>query len=120
MVRLGGSSARAVLPFLKRPPRIPDPGQYVDLRAEDGSWRTGFRAISDPSTDRRGKVVIWVATEDECREARREGRGAVGLPWPTERMRLTSDRLPWQLPRPAPPAPPEWAERPWWRRVRGA
>ena len=81
----------------KRPPRIPDPGQHVDLRAEDGLWRKGFRAISEPWTAQTGEVVISVATEDEYRVAGREGRSAVGVPWPTGRMRLASPRLPWQL-----------------------
>ncbi len=143
MVRLGGSPTRAGVPLLKRPPRIPDPGQCVDLRMEDDSWRKGFRALSEPSTDRRGVVVIWVATEDECREAQREGRSAVGMPWPTERMRLSPARLPWQLSYPAssraretPAQEPagtgpgaraapggegaqEGAQRPWWWRMFG-
>jgi hypothetical protein len=93
MVRLGGSA----LTLLKRTPRIPDPGQHVDLRTDDGSWRSGFRALSEPWTADTGEVMIWVATEDECRAAGREGRSAVGVPWPTLRMRLTSPRPPWQL-----------------------
>jgi hypothetical protein len=68
-----------------------------DLRTEDGTWRKGFRALSEPSTADTGEVMIWVATEDEYRAAGREGRSAVGVPWPTERMRLTSPRLPWSL-----------------------
>ena len=97
MVRLGGSAQRSGLSLLKRPPRIPDPGQHVDLHTEDGAWRKGFRALSEPWTADTGEVMIWVATEDEYRAARREGRSAVGVPWPTERMRLTSPRLPWSL-----------------------
>ena len=96
MVLVGGSALRGI-PLLKRPPRIPDPGQHVDLRVEDGSWRKGFRALSEPWTAHTGEVMIWVATEDEYRAAGREGRSAVGVPWPTERMRLASSRLPWQL-----------------------
>jgi hypothetical protein len=97
VVRLGGSAQRSGLPLLKRTPRIPDPGQHVDRRTEDGTWRKGFRALSEPWTADTGEVMIWVATEDEYRAAGREGRSAVGVAWPTERMRLTSSRLPWSL-----------------------
>ena len=97
MVRLGGSAQWSGLPLLKRTPRIPDPGQHVDLRTEDGSWRKGFRALSEPWTAETGEVMVWVATEDEYRAAGREGRSAVGVPWPTERMRLSSPHLPWRL-----------------------
>jgi hypothetical protein len=103
MVRLGGLAVRRGLPLLKGPPRVPDPGQHVDLRMEDGSWRRGFRAVSEPSTSEWGEVVVWVATEDEYRAARGEGRSAVGVPWPTERMVVSSSGPPWQLLHPAPP-----------------
>jgi hypothetical protein len=96
MVRLGGSARRAMLPLLRRPPRIPDPGQHVDVRLEDGSWRRGFRAISEPSTAETGDVVIWVCTEDEYRDARWEDREPVGVPWPVKRMRPSSSQ-PWRL-----------------------
>jgi hypothetical protein len=76
---------------------IPDPGQHVDLRTENGAWRKGFRALSEPWTADTGEVMIWVATEHEYRAAGREGRSVLGVPWPTERMRLTSPRLPWSL-----------------------
>jgi DNA-binding PadR family transcriptional regulator len=104
-------------PLLKRSPRVPNPGQHVDLHTEDGSWRKGFRALSEPWTAETGEVVIWVATEDEYRAAGSEGRRAVGVPWPTERMVVSSPRLPWQLPHPSPPQPLGGAWRPWWRRV---
>ena len=84
---------------MKRPPRVPDPGQHVDLRAEDGSWRRGFRALSGPWTADTGEAMILVATEDEYRTASREDRSAVGVPWPAGRMRLASSRLPWHLSR---------------------
>jgi hypothetical protein len=104
-------------PLLKRSLRVPNPGQHVNLHSEDGSWRKGFRALSEPWTVETGEVVIWVATEDEYRAAGSEGRRAVGVPWPTERMVVSSPRLPWQLPHPSPPQPLEGAWRPWWRRV---
>jgi peptidoglycan/LPS O-acetylase OafA/YrhL len=84
--RLGSSAVRPRRPPSKRPPRVPDPGQYVNLHTEDGSWRKGFRALSEPWTAETGEVVTWVATEDEYRAAGREGRSAIGVPWPTERM----------------------------------
>jgi len=84
-----------VLPLLRKPPRIPDQGQHVDLRLEDGSWRQGFRALSEPSTAETGDVV-WICTEDEYKKARWENREAVGVPWPLERMRLSSSQ-PWRL-----------------------
>src|SRR5829696_7531080 len=114
MTRLGGPAVRRRLPLLKSPPHVPDPGQHVDLRMEDGSWRRGFRAVSEPSTSEWGEVVVWVATEDEYRAARWEGRSAVGVPWPTERMVVSSSGLPWQLPYPAPPRSLEGARRRWW------
>ena len=73
VVRLGGSARRSELPLLKRMPRIPDPGEHVDLRTENGAWRQGFRALSDPGTADTGAVMIRVATEDEYRAAGREG-----------------------------------------------
>ena len=91
MARLGGPAVRRGLAlFLKGQPRVPDPGQHVELRMEDGSWRRGFRAVSEPSTTKLGEVVVWVATEDEYRAARGEGRSAIGVPWPTERMVVSS------------------------------
>jgi hypothetical protein len=85
------------LPFMRRPALIPDPGQMVDLRMEDGSWRQGFRALSEPSTAETGEVIIWVCTEDEYEEARREGRRAVGMTWPATRLRLSPSPHPWRL-----------------------
>ena len=60
-------------------------------------WREGFRALSGPWTSDTGEVVILVATEDEYRVAGREGRSAVGVPWPAGRMRLAYSRLPWRV-----------------------
>jgi hypothetical protein len=120
MVRLGGLAVRRGLPLLKGPPRVPDPGQHVELRMEDGSWRRGFRAVSEPSTTEWGEVVVWVATEDEYRAARWEGRSAVGVPWPTERMVVSSSGPPWQLLHPAPPRSIEGARRRSWTGERSA
>src|SRR4028119_1263425 len=59
-----------------RPPLVPDPGQQVDLLAENGRTLHGFRAVSVPLSHERGGVVVWVATEAEFRDAKREGRPA--------------------------------------------
>ena len=88
---------RARLPLRRRPARIPDPGEMVDLRMEDASWRHGFWALSEPSTAETGEVVIWVCTEDEYREAHREERRAVGMSWPAKRMRVSPSPQPWRL-----------------------
>src|SRR5215212_7408348 len=86
------------MPLMRRPPRIPDPGEMVDLRMEDASWRQGFRALSEPSTAETGEVIIWVCTEDEYREARRETRRAVGMTWPAKRMRVSLSPTPGAYP----------------------
>ena len=100
MVRLGGPTLRPRPYLLKRPSCVPDPGQHLDLRAEDDSWREGFGALSGPWTSDTGEVVVLVVTEDECRAAARDGRGAaVGVPWPAGRMRPASSRPPWRLSR---------------------
>ena len=88
---------RARLPLMRKPARIPDRGEMVDLRMEDASWRVGFRALSEPSTAETGEVIIWVCTEDEYREARWEGRRAVGMTWPVARMRVSPSPQPWRL-----------------------
>jgi hypothetical protein len=89
---------RPLLPLMRRPARIPDPGQMVDLQMEDGSWRQGFRALSEPSTAETGEVLIWVCTEDEYREALREERRAVGMPWSAKRMRVSPSPTPGAYP----------------------
>ena len=55
-----------------RPPLVPDPGQQVDLLAENGETLRGFRAVSGPLSYERGGVVVWVATEAEYRDSKRE------------------------------------------------
>jgi hypothetical protein len=62
MARLGSSAGLPGLPLLKRPALIPQPGEMVDLRMEDASWRQGFRALFAPSTAETGEVLIWVCT----------------------------------------------------------
>ena len=84
VIRLGDSARQSGLPLLKKIPRFPEPGQYVDLRTENGAWLQAFRALSKPwTTDAEGVMI---------RAAGREGRSAVGVPWSTERLRLTSPR----------------------------
>src|SRR5215208_5466478 len=89
---------RPLVPLMRRrPARIPDPGQMVDLQMEDASWREGFRALSEPSTAETGEVLIWVCTEDEYMEALREERRAVGMPWSAKRMRVSPSPPPLAL-----------------------
>ena len=75
-----------------RPPLVPDPGQPVELLAENGEILRGFRAVSGPLTYARGGVVVWVATEAEFRDAKREGRPAVSMPWPAAKVAVY---IPW-------------------------
>ena len=71
----------------KKPLLVPDPGQRVELLGAGSSPQSSrFRAISGPLTTDTGEVIVLVATEDEYQDAKREGRRAIGLPWPAERM----------------------------------
>jgi hypothetical protein len=73
-------------------PLVPDPGQRVELLMEDGSQRGGFRAVSGPLTAGTGEIVTLIATEEEWRNAGREGRRAVGIPWPVEQLEVLLPR----------------------------
>jgi hypothetical protein len=75
-----------------RPPLVPDPGQPVELLAENGETLEGFRAVTGPLTYERGGVVVWVATEVEYRDATRERRPAVSMPWPADKVTF---KVPW-------------------------
>ena len=79
-----------------RPPLVPDPGQPVELLAENGAVLRGFRAVSGPLTYERGGVVVWVATEAEFRDSKREGRPAVSMPWPAARVAVYVPWWRWQ------------------------
>lgn len=70
----------------RRPQVVPEPGQRVRLRTARGRWRGSYRALSEPFTDEGGVVVVRVADEEEYRSARREGRSAIGMPWPVRQM----------------------------------
>lgn len=116
-------SMRPTLPVTlsmrKQPLVVPDPGQRVRLRAGHGPWREGFRAVSEPHTAEAGEVVVWVATEGEYWDAMREGRRAVGIPWPVRQIRgilpIREEEL-----RPASGGTQEGAEpRSWWKKVFG-
>ena len=124
----------------KRPLVVPEPGQRVRLRAGRGPWRGSYRALSEPFTDERGVVVLRVAEEEEYRSATREGRHAIGMPWPVRQIAVILpsagadeetgelpavpqrfEKLPQQsagLSGPCPGAQ-EGTERPWWRRLFG-
>jgi hypothetical protein len=125
------------LTFLgKKPLLIPEPRQRVRLRAGRGPWRGNFRAVSEPYTDEAGEVVIRVARESEYQDALREGRRAIGMPWPVRQVEVASfpedgtktQELPQisrQEPERAEPHPStggarDGAEpRSWWRRMFG-
>jgi hypothetical protein len=70
----------------KRPLVVPEPGQRVRLRTARGRWRGSYWAVSEPYTDEEGVVVIRVAEEEEYRTAMREGRRAIGMPWPVRQV----------------------------------
>src|SRR4028119_1881781 len=88
-----------------RPPLVPDPGQQVDLLAENGQTLHGFRVRAHrapaprrarpgalPPAGGRGGVVVGGATEAEFRDAKREGRPAVSMPWPAGKVTV---HVPW-------------------------
>jgi hypothetical protein len=77
---------RSLVFFRRKPPLVPDPGQRVRLRTARGLWRGNFRAISGPHTTDDHQVVVWVAKEVEYRRAIRQGRRAIGMPWPVEQV----------------------------------
>ncbi len=116
----------------KRPLVVPEPGQRVRLRAGRGPWRGSYRAVSEPFTDQGGVVVLRVAEEEEYRMATREGRSAIGMPWPVRQMAVVSpsssaDAETGELPPvherfegPPQSTQEEGAEQPrssWWRRM---
>jgi hypothetical protein len=79
-----------------RPPLVPDPGQQVILLNEDGSTIEGFRAATGPISTETGAIIIRVATEQEYKDARREGRRAVSMAWPAERVEVFVPWYKWQ------------------------
>jgi hypothetical protein len=127
--------------FRRSPSLIPDPGQRVRLRTRHRLLEGGFRAISEPTTADTGEVVIWVTREEEYEASIREGRPAVGRPWPAKQMEVVlssleeageaSGRLPrsferarnkQEITRLLPPqnvVQQEGSERPRWRRLFG-
>jgi hypothetical protein len=136
---------RRTLSVRKRPLVVPEPGQRVRLRTARGRrWRGSSRAVSEPYTDAAGTVVLRVAEEEEYRAARREGRSAIGMPWPVGQMAVilppaSSEKATGELPtrrhqrlqkapqssvaapgpRPDGEEAQERSQRPWWRRVFG-
>ena len=81
--------------FRKKPPLVPEPGQRVRLRTRRRKrWRGSFRAVSHPYTDEGLGVVVRIAEEGEYREALREERRALGVPWPAHQIEvvLTSEK----------------------------
>jgi hypothetical protein len=81
-------------PLLRRPARVADPGEMVDLRVKGGSWRQGSETLCAHSITETGEVLIWICTE--YGEARWEDRRAVGIRWPAKRMRVSPSPRPWR------------------------
>jgi hypothetical protein len=79
-----------------RAPLVPDPGQQVILLNEDGSVIEGFRAVTGPISTDTGAIIIRVAIEQEFRDSRREGRRAVSMAWPAERVEVFVPWYKWQ------------------------
>jgi hypothetical protein len=79
--------------FGRKPSLIPDPGQRVRLRTRHRLLEGSFRAISVPTTADTGEVVIWVTTVEEYEASLREGRPAVGRPWPAKQMEVVLSPL---------------------------
>jgi hypothetical protein len=74
--------------FRRKPSLIPDPGQRVRLRTRHRLLQGSYRANSEPTTADTGEVVIWVTTEEEYETSIREGRPAMGRPWPAKQMEV--------------------------------
>lgn len=81
---------RATIVFFGEPHFTPKPGERVLLHVADGSWREGFRCISDPLIEDEERRV-WVATEEEYLLAQREGRKPAGDTWPIAQMVVADD-----------------------------
>jgi hypothetical protein len=80
----------------RKAPLVADPGQRVRLLiSDDGSRRDGFRAVSGPLTSETGEIVALIVTE-EYRDAKRESRRAVGIPWPVEQTEVLLPRRRWR------------------------
>jgi hypothetical protein len=61
----------------------------VRLPTARGQWRGSFRAVCKPYPDEEaGEVVVRVAKESEYQNAIREGRRAVGMPWPVRQVEV--------------------------------
>ena len=75
---------------------MPDPGQQVLLVNEDGSRIEGFRTVTGPISTEMGGIIIRVAIEQEFKDARREGRRAVSMAWPAERVEVFVPWYKWQ------------------------
>lgn len=82
--------------------RVPEIGEHVEVRVEDGSWRRGYRAVTGPTDvreipeehlraagvdPREGGTVVWITDEERWRAAAEAGRVPDGMPWPVEQLR---------------------------------
>ncbi len=84
------------------PPMVPEPGQQVRLLGWGTTGRGEVRAISEPYTNARGEVVVRVTEEREYQDALREGRRAIGIPWPVKDMVVVLPSEPIDAPETAP------------------
>ena len=96
LVETGDAIGREMTLGRGRPPLVPDPGQQVLLLSEDGSRIEGFRAVSVPMSTETGEIIIRVAIEQEYKDSRREGRRAVSMAWPAERVEVFVPWYKWQ------------------------
>lgn len=79
------SKVRATITFFGETHPIPAPGERVELRVDDGSWREGFRCVSASFVE-DGERRVWVATEEEYATATSEGRAPTGDTWPVSQI----------------------------------
>jgi hypothetical protein len=120
----GCSGLSEVVPaFLrKKPLTIPEPRQKVRLRARRRLWRGNFRALSYPYADEAGETLfIRVTEEGEYQKAIREGRRAVGMPWPVRQVEVVpfpeDDKKTQELPQRSHHEQEKAEPRSWWRRM---
>ena len=96
LLEIGDAVGREMTLGRGRPPLVPDPGQQVHLLNEDGSRIEGFRAVSGPMSTETGEIIIRVAIEQEFKDSQREGRRAVSMAWPAERVEVFVPWYKWQ------------------------
>jgi hypothetical protein len=76
-----GRTVKTRLVLIGEAKRVPEIGEKLQLHVADGTWQHGFRCISGPLTE-DGEQRVWVATEEEYRQAQCERRTPAGDTWP--------------------------------------